>query len=160
MIHDTVIPIIAGSVGGLVGGVIGMYGSKWAIQYQTRAQREKEQQKHIQDQLMAYDKLWRFLKASNTRWLAHPASHRAKQYTHWFTLDSYEWLHKHFEQSGDLLSLEIFNLYLDLLKKDNLGMGAHANGGSPSLIMANYMKLQDEAGQMCAKLRKLLDMSE
>ena len=157
MTYDTIILIVAGSVGGLVGGLLGIGGNQLAIRYQTQTQRKRDQQKHIQDQLMAYDQLWRFLKASNTRWLSHPVSSKQKQFTHWFTLDSYEWLRKHFEQSGGLLSLEIFNLYLDLLKKDMLGMAAQANGSSPSLIMANYMKLQDKAEQMCAKLRKMLD---
>ncbi len=153
MVLDILIPIIAG----LGGSIIGVFGSRWIFLDQTRRQKSEERQKHIQDQLMAYDTLWRFLKECNNRWQAHPASTGIKQYTHWFTLDSYEWLRKHFEQSGNLLTSETFSIYLDLLKKDTLGMSALANGKPNPFIMANYMKLQDDAEQMCAKLQKNLD---
>lgn len=110
--------------------------------------------------MLAYDKLWRFLRESNNRWLAHPMSSKVKQYTHWFTLDSYAWLRKHFEQSGNLLTNETFSIYLDLFGKDRLGMAALANGKPTPLIMADYMKLQDEAERMCTKLRKMSNRPE
>ena len=75
-------------------------------------------------------------------------------------MDSYEWLRKHFEQSGNLLSKETFSIYLDLFGRDKLGMAALASGKPVSLIMADYMKLQDEAERMCAKLQKMLNISE
>lgn len=160
MIHDTPVPIISGLGAGILGGIIGVLGSRWIVRDQVRRQKAEEHQKHIQDQLAAYDKLWRFLKDSNNRWLAHPASSNMKQHTHWFTLDSYEWLRKHFEQSGNLLSKETFSIYLDLFGRDKLGMAALASGKPVSLIMADYMKLQDEAERMCAKLQKMLNISE
>ncbi len=153
MIHDILIPIMAG----LGGSIIGVFGSRWIFRDQTQRQKVAESQKHIQDQLMAYDMLWRFLKECNNRWQAHPASTQTKQFTHWFTLDSYEWLRKHFEQSGNLLTNETFSIYLDLLKKDRLGIAALANDEPMPLIMTNYMKLQVEAEQVCAKLQKNLD---
>ncbi len=157
MLHDILVPVIVGLGGGILGGVIGVLGSMRLAQKQTQRQKAEERRKRIQDQLVTYDTLWRFLKERNSRWQSHPASTKIKQYTHWFTLDSYEWLRKHFEQSGNLLTSETFSIYLDLLKKDTLGMSALASGKPNPFIMANYMKLQDDAEQMCANLKKTLD---
>ncbi len=155
MTYDIIITVVAVLTAAIIGGLLAMYGSKSAIQHQLQEQRKNEQQNYIRNQLMVYDKLWRFLKTSNTRWLSQPASRRVKGVTHWFTSDSYQWLYNHFIQSGNLLSLETFNLYLELSGKDPYDMTTKSTGNP-----ANYMKLQEEAEQMCAKLRKILDKSE
>lgn len=73
----------------------------------------------------------------------------------------YEWLRDHFVAVRHLLSDKTYSLYLDSYKKDKIGVASmYDPTPKPAPIPANYMALQEEAKQMCEKLKEMLGQQD
>ena len=147
---------IMGPVYSIAGSIIRVLGSKWIADSTMKRQEMERVQSHVQDQLGAYTKLWRFLRESNNRATNHPSFKKIEWCTHVFDVPGdYRWLRDHFILTGNLLSDKTYSLYLESYSKDELGIDAMADP-TPKSIPANYMTLQDEAREMCDKLEGML----
>ena len=156
VMYGDLVPIVTGLGGGIAGGLIGTWGAKRIADRAVKREEKEEEMRRIRDRLGAYTSLWRFLRDANNKTANHPGF--SKICTHVLNSPTdYEWLRSHFVATRHLLSDKTYTLYLDSLKKDRIGLAAmYSPPSSPKPIPANYMALQEEAGQMCQMLKERL----